>query len=585
MDWKIKFSFGSAMATLLLVGVISYRSMVNSAASEQWVQHTHEVIENTQACSIALKDLESGNRMFVLTGDESVLESARGDESRLAEHTAAIRRLTVDNPLQKQRLPQLAMLITNRVQFARDVAAVRRGEGLDAALALVRNEKGIRIMSQFDALIGTMEEEETRLLAERSQRARDSQVETDRALVAAFALGSLISFGTAWRVRRESVLRAGAERAMAMSEEKFRGLLEAAPDAMVVVDVSGNVALVNRQTEKLFGYPRDTLLGMEVKALLTSGYPGLNPCSDVVEQEVDGTDLIGKTIECEGLREDGRAFPIDLVMSPMHGLEGRLVTCAIRDVSERKVTERRLAETVEELKRSNTELQQFAHVASHDLQEPLRMVTSYTQLLAKRYRGKLGADADEFIEYAVDGCSRMKGLIEDLLSLSRFGTRKKVVSRVSVDQPLSEALVALRALIEESGAKVTRDPMPDVATDGQQLLQVFQNLIGNAIKYRSEEMPRIHVSAVLEGGKEWVFSVRDNGLGIDPAYFDRIFVMFERLHGLQHFSGNGIGLAICKKIVERLGGRIWVESEVQKGSTFFFSLPAAVSEVSSAPAA
>ena len=201
------------------------------------------------------------------------------------------------------------------------------------------------------------------------------------------------------------------------------------------------------------------------------------------------------------------------------------------------------------------------------------MVASYTQLLAKRYQGRLDPDADEFIAYAVDGCNRMQGLIRDLLAYSGSGTESKVLREISGETALNEALANLRVSIEESGATVTHDLLPDLTTDDTQLVQVLQNLIGNAIKYRGAAPPLVHVSAKKNGDKEWIFSVRDNGLGIAPQYFERIFIIFQRLHGRQEFNGTGIGLAICKKIVERMGGRIWVESQLEKGSTFYFSLP------------
>ncbi|PYU36485.1 MAG: hypothetical protein DMG31_00800 [Acidobacteria bacterium] len=229
--------------------------------------------------------------------------------------------------------------------------------------------------------------------------------------------------------------------------------------------------------------------------------------------------------------------------------------------------------TVGELKRSNDELEQFAYVASHDLQEPLRMVASYTQLLAKRYKGRLDPDADEFIAYAVDGSNRMQGLIQDLLAYSRAGAIGEALREISSEKALKEALANLRGTIEESGAVVTHDALPAITTDDTQLAQIFQNLVGNAIKYHGPEVPHVHVSATKNGGKEWIFSVRDNGMGIDPQYFERIFILFQRLHGRTEFKGTGIGLAICKKILERLGGRIWVESQPEKGSTFYFALP------------
>jgi signal transduction histidine kinase len=243
------------------------------------------------------------------------------------------------------------------------------------------------------------------------------------------------------------------------------------------------------------------------------------------------------------------------------------------EVEERKRTEIQLARRAEDLARSNDDLQQFAYVASHDLQEPLRMVASYTQLLAKRYKGRLDADADEFISFAVDGANRMQVLIHDLLAYSRAGRNGKLIHGVPSENALKAALVNLQAAIEESGAVITQDSMPVISTDESQLAKVFQNLIGNAIKYHGDAAPCIHIGASKSDREEWVFSVRDNGLGIDPQYFERIFILFQRLHGRKEFEGTGIGLAICKKIIERMGGRIWVESEPGKGSTFYFTQP------------
>jgi light-regulated signal transduction histidine kinase (bacteriophytochrome) len=201
------------------------------------------------------------------------------------------------------------------------------------------------------------------------------------------------------------------------------------------------------------------------------------------------------------------------------------------------------------------------------------MVASYTELLAKRYKGRLDSDADEFIAFAVDGCNRMQSLIHDLLAYSRAGTNGKALREISSEDALNDALTNLGTAIAESGAILTHDSLPAITTDETQLVQVFQNLIGNAIKYRSTEVPHVHIAATRNDDAEWIFSVRDNGLGIAPQYFDRIFILFQRLHGRNEFAGTGIGLAICKKMLERLGGRIWVESQPEKGSTFYFALP------------
>ena len=241
------------------------------------------------------------------------------------------------------------------------------------------------------------------------------------------------------------------------------------------------------------------------------------------------------------------------------------------EIAERKRGEEALVRQAEELARSNKELEQFAYVATHDLQEPVRTVKSYTQLLAKRYQGKLDAEADEFLEYAADGASRMGILINDLLEYSRVGSEGKEFKPTDCEVVLSATLANLRLAIKESNGAVTHGPLPKVMADGSQLGQVFQNIISNALKYRGDEPPRVHVSALRNDGY-WAFSVRDNGIGIDPQYAERIFTIFQRLHNREEYSGTGIGLAVCKKIVERHGGHIWVESEVDGGSTFHFTV-------------
>jgi PAS domain S-box-containing protein len=358
------------------------------------------------------------------------------------------------------------------------------------------------------------------------------------------------------------------------SEARYRGLLEAAPDAMVVVDEDEKIVLLNLRAESQFGYPRDELVGQPLQNIIPAGFAerlhadGLRTAADALAQQ------IGTGIELSGRRKDGGRFPIEIMLSPLKNAEGILVTAAIRDITERRKSEENLVKKVEELKRSNDELEHFAYIASHDLQEPLRMVASYTQLLAKRYKGRLDSEADEFIAFAVDGSNRMQVLIQDLLAYSRSGSSGSTLRETNSGGALRAALANLQATIDLSGAVVTCDSLPDITTDHTQLSQVFQNLVGNAIKYRGAAVPHIHIGAArITGGDHWIFSVRDNGMGIEPQYFDRIFVLFQRLHGREEFEGTGIGLAICKKIVERLGGRIWVESQPGKGSTFRFELP------------
>jgi light-regulated signal transduction histidine kinase (bacteriophytochrome) len=242
------------------------------------------------------------------------------------------------------------------------------------------------------------------------------------------------------------------------------------------------------------------------------------------------------------------------------------------NITERKQAEENLMKILAELERSNKELEQFAYVASHDLQEPLRMVSSFTQLLARRYKDKLDQDAQDYINFAVNGANRMQRLIQDLLAYSRTVTRISPPAPVDVQNILGEALTNLQVVIRESEAMVTNDDLPVVMGGHTQLVQVLQNLLGNAIKFRSDEAsPRIHISAE-KAGMEWIISVKDNGMGIDPQYFERIFVLFQRLHAGDAYQGTGIGLALCKRIIQGYGGRIWVESEPGNGSIFHFTL-------------
>jgi PAS domain S-box-containing protein len=371
---------------------------------------------------------------------------------------------------------------------------------------------------------------------------------------------------------RDISVRKAAEEHLAQMEARYRGLLEAAPDAMVVVNPDGKIVLLNVQAEKQFGYRRDELVGQQVKNIIPEGFAERLIADALRSAEDARAQQIGTGIELTGRRKDGSDFPIEIMLSPLESAEGILVTAAIRDITTRKRAEAHLLDKVEELNRSNVELGQFAYIASHDLQEPLRMVASYTQLLARRYKGRLDSDADEFIAFAVDGASRMQRLIQDLLTYSRVGTKGRDLLHTSSEEALQQALVNLRGAIKESGAQVTHDPLPDVLADAMQLVQLFQNLVGNAIKYQNPGVPRIHIGAARNGGHKWTFSVQDNGLGIDPQYFEKIFGMFQRLHKREEFAGTGIGLAICKKIAERHGSNISVESKLGHGATFRFAL-------------
>jgi PAS domain S-box-containing protein len=380
--------------------------------------------------------------------------------------------------------------------------------------------------------------------------------------------------------RNTALLRRQAE-VLGKTEQKFRSLLEAAPDAMIISAGDGRIALVNSQVEVIFGFRRDELIGENMRVLVPDW-----------RSRGDAAGISEGHVELWARRKTGHQFPVEISLSPLQTEEGLLVTTAIRDITQRRraedairelnlTLEQRVAERTQELlksnealRQSNDDLNQFAYAASHDLQEPLRMVSLYSQMLQRQYGGRLNADADEFISYIVGGAKRMGQLLRDLLAYSQTGSSSEgPMYPVDCADAMQQVVLNLQASIEQNRASVTWDPLPAVHAHEIRVVQLLQNLVSNAIKYRSEAPPNIHVSAEGHQG-DWHFSVQDNGIGIDPEYAQEIFRIFRRLHG-QDYPGTGIGLAICQRIVERYGGRIWVESGLGRGSRFCFTLPLA----------
>lgn len=405
--------------------------------------------------------------------------------------------------------------------------------------------------------------------------------------------------------------RKRVEEALREREARIRRLVDSNIIGVFFWNLRGGMTDANDAFLQITGYARQDLLSghldwirmtppeyraVDAQAIEELGRSGKTARYEKEFIRKDGSRvpiLLGAAL-LEGSQENGVAFVLDLTIRKRaeealrkahNELERRVLerTSELKEsnqrleieVAERKQAEAILAERSRELARSNAELEQLAYVASHDLQEPLRMVASYLQLLSQRYKHRLDTDADEFIGFAVDGAKRMQALIEDLLEYSRVGTKTKPAQPTSSAEALERALDALHLSITESGARIRHDALPMVIGDALQLTQLFQNLIGNAIKFRSDQPPEIRIRAEPEAGF-WRFSLQDNGIGIDPEYFDRIFVMFQRLHGRRAYSGTGIGLAICKKIVERHGGHIWVEPAPGAGSVFKFTLPRAI---------
>lgn len=376
--------------------------------------------------------------------------------------------------------------------------------------------------------------------------------------------------------RNTALLRRQTE-ILGKAEQKFRSLLDAAPDAIIISSEDGRISLVNSQVKALFGFAREELLGRNLQMLI----PEWNGLSTPA----------GSQERMKARRKNSDEFPVEISISPLQTEEGLLVISAIRDVTERKraddairelnmTLEQRVADRTHELlqsnealRQSNEDLNQFAYAASHDLQEPLRMVALYSEMLQMKYGDRLDQNAHQFISFIVNGAQRMEMLLKDLLAYSQAGSPNEgPPGLVNCETVMERVLLNLQASIDQNKATITWRGLPTVHAHEVRLVQLFQNLVGNAIKYRRAEPPMIDVFAERRIS-DWLFSVRDNGIGIKPEYAQQIFGIFKRLHAGNTYRGTGIGLAICQRIVENYGGRIWVESKPGEGSLFRFTIP------------
>jgi PAS domain S-box-containing protein len=355
------------------------------------------------------------------------------------------------------------------------------------------------------------------------------------------------------------------------SEQRLQTMLDNSTAVIYMKDLQGRYMIINHRYEALFHVNRDEIKGKTDHDIFPK------EIADAFQTNDREVIAAGIALESEEVApQDDGLHTYLTIKFPLFDSEGKIyAVCGMStDISDRKAAEIELQHQKQDLARSNAELQKFAYVASHDLQEPLRMITSYLELLERRYNGQLDDKADQFIAYAVDGAARMQALINDLLNYSRIRTRGQSFQAIDCTVALNNALRNLQVAITDNNATITYDSLPQVNADATQLTQLFQNLIGNAIKFRSEDPPHIQISAKPTDGN-WLFSVRDNGIGIEAQYTERIFVIFQRLHSRMEYPGTGMGLAICKKIVERHGGTLWVESKPNEGSTFYFTLPEA----------
>lgn len=359
------------------------------------------------------------------------------------------------------------------------------------------------------------------------------------------------------------------EKTLLESEERYRKLVELSPCGVIIHSEDTIVFLNTAGTKILGAADSKQIVGKPIMDIVHPDH------REIAKEQIRHMKEKGNhipLIEQKYIRFDGSTIDVEVAAIPFMYQNKFMIQVVFHDITERKYAEEKLKQTLAELTRSNTELEQFAYIASHDLQEPLRDMSNFSQLLMVRYKDKFDKNANQFIDFIAEGAIRMQKMIDNLLQYSRIGTHGKPFEPANCEDVLNQAITSLKAAVEENGAVVTHDPLPTVIADTSQMTQLFQNLISNAIKFRRKEPPHVHISAEQKVNK-WLFSVQDNGIGIAPEFSERIFMMFQRLHTRTEYPGTGIGLAISQKIVERHGGRIWVESELGRGSTFYFTIP------------
>lgn len=597
-----RFALLIALLLVMFTAFLSYRAWAAFERTREQVRITRQVVDGTTVLLSYLTGAESAQRGFLLTGDDQYLAPYRQAIAHISASLDALARIEAGRrrPDQLQRIERLKPLVKDKMDELDQTIELRRSQGIDPALAIVRSDRGKAAMDRIRAICAEIQTVSYELLEQQSQAMRAGAYQAGLVgTLGSIAVFVLLSLATV-------VIREGARHRerlivdLQKSEEEARNAcdllqttISSIGDGVITTDTAGKAVFLNPIAQSLTGWTQEQAAGRPLEEVFKisneeTGAAAGNP----VGQALREGSIAGLPDQTRLTARDGRHIPIEDSAAPIRDAKGSVtgVVLVFRDVTERREAERAeknaaaaLARHSELLERTNAELQHFAYAASHDLREPLRTITAYTQLVQLRGASQLDHKSAECLQFIVAAAERMGLLIDDLLDYSKAGEiTNKPLSALHMEEVLASALDNLNGSIEENHAVVTHDSLPAIVGDKTHLERLIQNLIGNALKYRRQDVPRVHIAARELGG-EWLFSVSDNGQGIPAQYHRQIFELFKRLHG-QQYPGAGIGLATCKRLVERYGGRIWVESEVGKGSTFFFTLPASTAISQSASA-
>lgn len=563
-DRKYIFQFTAGGLLLLIMGVISFLSVPALIKSDEINDRLNQELKAYRKVLTILTDAETGQRGYILTGRNNFLEPYNSARLSIWKDYNELKKISSYNDSQKQSLYILKVLIARKLDIMGVGIELRRNKGLNAAIGWVATEKGKVVMDSIRQVVASMENDQ-----QVYQQTHDAETKkitriTYIILPVGTILGFLLIVFVFFALNNEIAKRKLTEESLSESQEKYYYLYENAPVGMYHTKIDGSKILeINNTACEMLGFTKEELLGKS-SAVRWADHDRRNEILKILKECGVATNF-----EADVLKKDGSR--ISCLLSMKIYKEKGFIEGFIVDITEHKQAGDKLRKTLNDLERSNKELEQFAYVASHDLQEPLRMISSYTQLLERRYQDKLDQDANDFMHYAVDGANRMQALIDDLLDYSRVTTRGKEFRSVDVNSAFAKVLMNLKAKIEKISAIITTDELPVIMADEGQLTRLLQNLIDNALKYSGQESPKIHIGC-KDLQDSWQFSVRDNGIGIADEFNERIFVIFQRLHTRKDYPGTGIGLAICKRIVERHGGKIWFEPAPDKGTIFYFTI-------------
>jgi PAS domain S-box-containing protein len=578
-----RWYLAGALLILIVVSFLSYQDWTAYQRSAPQVQHSRQLLQLVEDTLSSARDAESGQRGFVLTGDPQYLDAYNAAVSALPSQVGKLRAMVAGEAAMRTRVATLSDLISEKLSELKETVDLRQSQGFKAALALIQTNRGKHTMDDI-RMIGVDLQNEvyaglTQGIRERQQEGSRTRITTalGAGVLFTFLLLATVDIGRATGERDRLILELdAANHQTTRSRDLLYTTLASIGDAVVTTDESGRVTFMNGVAEGLTGWTQAQAQGKRLQEVLNlvneeTRLPVVNPAERALREGV----IVGLANHTVLIARDGGERPIDDSAAPIRDAQGRVigVVLVFRDVTSRRESEAQLRRLNHDLTRTNQDLQQFSYAASHDLKEPLRTVSNYLQLIRSRYSGKvLDQEAAKLFDVAVGGAQRMYALVEALLEYSRSGeVGDSTIEPVPVEKVVGDAIANLQSSISETGAKVTLGPLPVVIANPLHLSQLFENLIGNALKYRSEDAPRITVTAE-EGARDWVFCVGDNGIGIPQEYQAQIFGIFKRLHG-DEYPGTGIGLATCKKIVDRHGGTIWVDSEPGHGSRFSFTLP------------